>query len=142
MGLISHDWSEVQNAYLRSLGTKISRVIWISALIRKLWDTAWDIWNFRNHTLHDTDAPPKMEILSIINTRVSRHFNIGISGLTIRCHFLFKANTHTLLSRPVRQRLLWIAAVSSSCQCYQINLNRKRNLLETDQFLLIRIHSS
>ena len=59
MGLIFHDWAEVQNTYLRSLGTKISGVRWISALIRKLWDTAWEIWNFSNHTLHATDGSQK-----------------------------------------------------------------------------------
>ena len=57
MGLISHDWAEVQNAYLLYLGAKISGVIWIYTLIRKLWDTAWYIWNFRNHTLHATEGP-------------------------------------------------------------------------------------
>ena len=59
MGLTSHNWVEVPNAYLRSLGKKNTGVRWISALTRKLWETAWDIWNFRNHTLHATDAPPK-----------------------------------------------------------------------------------
>ena len=75
MGLISHDWDEVKNVYLRSLGSKITGVIWISALIRKLWDTAWEIWNFSNHNLHATYAPQKTEILGLINTRTSQHFN-------------------------------------------------------------------
>ena len=84
MGLIPHNWVEVQNAYIRSLGAKITGVIWISALIRKLWDTAWEIWNFRNHTIHSTDGHPKTEILGLINTRVARHLSRGISGPPIR----------------------------------------------------------
>ena len=98
MGLISTDWAEVQNAYLRYLGAKYSGAIWIYVLIRKLWNTEWDIWKFRNHILHATDAPPKTEILALINRRVSLHFNRGIQGLPLRRHFLFKTNIHTLLS--------------------------------------------
>ena len=142
MGLISHDWAELQNTYLRSLGAKISGVRLILALTRNLWYTAWEICNFRNHTLHATGGPQKTEILGLINTRVSRHFNIGISGLPIRCHLLLKTNIHTLLSRPVCQKLSWLAAVSSTCQLSQINHNRMINILYTDQLLLIRIHSS
>ena len=59
MGIISHDWAEVQNAYLRSLRAKISGVRWISALTKKLWNTSWNIWNFRNHILYATDDPQK-----------------------------------------------------------------------------------
>ena len=59
MGLISHDSAEVQMSYLISLGAKISGVRWISALIIKILATAWEIWIFRNYTLHATDAPKK-----------------------------------------------------------------------------------
>ena len=142
MGLISHDWSEVQNAYLISLGAKISGFRWISALIRKLWNTAWDIWNFRNHILHATYAPKKTEILALINIGVSLHFNRGILGLPLICHFLFKTNINTLLSWTVCQQLSWLAAVSRSRQCSQIIPNRRGNIIDPDHLLLSRIHSS
>ena len=79
MGLIYQNWAEVQNAYLGSLGAKISGVIWISALITKLWNRSWDIWSFRNHIIHATDGPKKKKILALINRRVSLYFNIWIS---------------------------------------------------------------
>ena len=59
MGLIYHYWAELQNTYLRSLGTKNSGLIWIFALIRKLWNTAWVICNSRNHTVQATVWPQK-----------------------------------------------------------------------------------
>ena len=63
---------------------------WISSLTGKLWNTAWYIWNIRNHTIHATDGPRKMEIIALIDTRVSLHFNKGTQGLPKICHFLFK----------------------------------------------------
>ena len=59
MRLMSHDWAELKNVYLRSLGEKITGVRWITELTRELWDTACDIWNFRNHILHASDGPKK-----------------------------------------------------------------------------------
>ena len=140
MVLISHDLSEIQNTYLLSLRAKLSGFRWISSLMRKLWNTAWGIWNFRNHTLHADYVPIKTEILFIINTRVLLHFNRGTSGLPKMCHFILKTNIHALLSRPVRKRFSWLAAASGAQQCSQRIPNRMGDLLDTDQLLLIRIH--
>ena len=52
MGMLSHDWADTKNIYLQSLGAKTTGKIWIHSLIRKLWDTVWDVWNYRNHNLH------------------------------------------------------------------------------------------
>ena len=57
MGLIAQDWTENINSHLQSLGAKIYGQRWIYSLIRKLWDTTWDIWNSRHHTQHTTDGP-------------------------------------------------------------------------------------
>ena len=141
MRLIAHGWREIQISYLRSLGAKISGQIWISSLIRNLWETAWYIWNFRNATLHATDGPKKTEILPRINTRVIYHYNQGITGLPKICHLLFKTNIHTLLYCPIRQRLAWIASISSDFRCYQINSNNRNYPPDVDQLLVSLIHT-
>jgi hypothetical protein len=28
---------------------------WLTALIQKLWDVAWDMWDHRNRVLHDQE---------------------------------------------------------------------------------------
>ena len=50
--------------------------MWISYLIRKLWDSAWYIRKYRDHTLHATDGPTKKN--SFINTIVTYHYNRGM----------------------------------------------------------------
>ena len=142
MGLMSHDWAEIQNTYLQSLGSKISGQIWISSQIRKLWYKSWDIPNWINHTLHSSEGPKKTVILDINHTIVTLHLNKGMIGLTKICHFLFKTNIHTLLSFPVRQCLSCLELVSRSCQFSQINYIGSSNILDTNQLLLIRIHAS
>ena len=55
MGLLSHDWDDIQNLYIQSLSAKITSHRWIYSLIRNVWDTVLDIWNYSKHTLHATD---------------------------------------------------------------------------------------
>ena len=66
LGLLSHKWAYIQHLYLQSLGAKVTGLRWISSIIRKLWDTAWDTWNHLNHTLHTPEGPFKMALLIII----------------------------------------------------------------------------
>ena len=142
MDLISHDCEEIQNSYLWSLEDKLSRQIWISSLIRNLWDTAWDMWIFINHTLHTTYGQTKTEIITPINKRVTYHNNQGMTGLSEIFHFLFKTNIHTLLSFNVCQLLPWLVAKSSACQCPQRKSNKGDYPPDVDQLLLICIHTS
>ena len=85
-----HEWEVTQNAYPQYLRSKVTGQIWVSSLIRKLWDIAWDMWNYRNHTLHASDGSTKAAVLSHINAIISYHFNCGTKGLDTRCHFLFE----------------------------------------------------
>ena len=138
MGLMSYDCTEIQNLRFQSLGAKTTGEIWISSLIRKLWDTAWDVRKYINRTLHLTDGPTKTEILRLINKRITYHLNRGMTGLPHICQFLFRTTTHTLLSRPVHQRLSWLAATSRVRWCSQRRSTRESHL-DADKILLERI---
>ena len=59
IGLLSHHWKDIYHLYLKYLGAKISGLRWISSLIEKLWDMAWDAWNNFNHILHINKGPVK-----------------------------------------------------------------------------------
>ena len=76
-GILAHEWAETQNINLQYLGDKVTGRRWVSSLIRKLWYIAWDMWNYRNHTLHASDDPTKAAVLTHANARISYHFNHG-----------------------------------------------------------------
>jgi hypothetical protein len=46
------DWAEIQQRYYSWLGRRRTGRRWISMLIRKLWDVAWDLWEHRNGYAH------------------------------------------------------------------------------------------
>ena len=41
-------WAEVQDTYLKFIGSQRSGKHWLIALIEKLWLTVWDLWEDRN----------------------------------------------------------------------------------------------
>ena len=73
-GLLVNEWEEKNNFYLQSLRAKVTGQIWVSSLIRKLWDTAWEMWNYINHTLHATNEPTKSAVLSHTSKIMSDQF--------------------------------------------------------------------
>jgi hypothetical protein len=48
-------WSGVQQRYYEWLGGRRSGLRWLTALIQKLWDIAWDMWDNRNRVLHEQE---------------------------------------------------------------------------------------
>ena len=51
-GCISKGWEEIVQMYITSTKKNMTTERWISALIRKLWEVAWDMWDHRNQCLH------------------------------------------------------------------------------------------
>ena len=103
--ILTQDWSDIQNQQLQVIGVKTNGHWWIYALIIKLWYTAWNLWNHRNHTLYYTYVPTKMDIWNNINDRIIYHYNIGMTVIPQRFQFLSKTTIHTLITRLLSQRL-------------------------------------
>jgi hypothetical protein len=45
-------WRELQHEYLQNTQSRRSSKRWSTAIIKKLWDIAWDLWEKRNGRLH------------------------------------------------------------------------------------------
>ena len=116
-GILTNVWAETHNAYLKYIGAKVTGQRWVSSLIRKLWEVAWDMWNYRNHNLHTSYVPTKAEVLAHTNSIISYNFNRVTIGLGTRCHFIFNTKENTLLYLPTRQKLCYLAAISSDLRC-------------------------
>ena len=124
---------------IQYLGDKVTGRRWISSLIMKLWDIAWDMWNYRNHTLHDSDGPTKAAVLTHANSRISYHFNRGTIGIATRCHFLFKTKENILLSLQIIKKLGCIAATPCAQRWAQRPNTRRNVYLSADQIFLIAL---
>ncbi len=59
MGCISLHWKAVQQRYYEWLGNRNTGKKWATALIQKVWDVSWDMWDHRNDVRLNTITPAK-----------------------------------------------------------------------------------
>jgi len=53
-GWLSRDWHEYQEQTWKRMRSRKSSRCWMSELIKKLWNMAWDMWDQRNKALHES----------------------------------------------------------------------------------------
>jgi hypothetical protein len=86
-GRPSLGWIEVQQQYYEWIGSRRSGLRWLAALIQKLWDTAWDMWDNRNRVLHEQEHSVARDLQI---QQITAEFDMGPSGLAppAQVHFL------------------------------------------------------
>jgi hypothetical protein len=88
----------VQQRCYEWLGSRRSGLLWLTALIQKLWniawDIAWDIWDNRNRVLHET-AHSVARDLQI--RQITGEFDMETAGLAPAAKVLFRRGLLSLL---------------------------------------------
>lgn len=54
-GRLSYEWEACQQAYLTFIRSRRTGRRWVTLIIQRLWDIAWDLWEHRNGILHLTN---------------------------------------------------------------------------------------
>ena len=77
-GRTSKYWEAAQAHYYKWINSRKSARRWISALIQKIWDVAWDQWQHRNATLHQEETTASQRR---IDQAIEEHLNQGARNL-------------------------------------------------------------
>ena len=117
-GFWSDQWSAVQQAYLLSLQSKLTVKRWSSAIILKLWQIAWDMWDHRNAMLHDSEQG---RLVVSIHRDISLLYTAGCTHLPRDLHPLFTITLPQLLDSPLGNKQMWLARVRTATE----RLNRR-----------------
>jgi hypothetical protein len=105
-------WAEVQETYFRFIGSKRSGKRWLVALTKKLWLTAWDMWEDRNgENARRRDAANHR----VLQTRVRAEFQVGFETLHRKRQRLFTQRGLLVLLATETQTLeSWLLRVESA----------------------------
>ena len=75
------------------------------ALIQKLWEVAWDMWDHRNKVLHDKDNT----LLSEHRQReIAEEFAAGSASVTQEAKILFRPGLEAILSGSEAMQTAWL----------------------------------
>ena len=106
-------WSEVQQSYYDWLGVRKTGLRWLSALVQKLWDVAWDQWNHRNGILHNNDE----NLVNLLqDARIREQFQLGSSGLMQDGKEVFRAGLRNTLKLSKELKTAWLIRTVESRQ--------------------------
>ena len=72
LGQLSTKWMDAQQKCLESTGKRTAGEQWTIAIISKLWDTAWDMWQHPNHITHNTLHPKKQLEMELLGQQLTR----------------------------------------------------------------------
>jgi hypothetical protein len=110
-GMLLRDWYDAIRDHFQTIHSKKSPRRWISALIRKMWQIAWDLWEHRNGFLHDKDTT----IISIqTDAKIVQEFNIGAQHLDHATKALFRVGVQAVLSKPLDVKQQWLRRVDAA----------------------------
>jgi hypothetical protein len=93
---------EVQHRYYEFLDSRRTGLRWLTALIQKLWDVAWDMWDHRNRVLHDQEHSVARDLQI---QQITDEFATGSVGLAREAKLLFSGGLHLFSNdcRPIKR---------------------------------------
>jgi hypothetical protein len=80
-GCMDVGWTEAQALYYKMIGSRRSGLWWTVAVIKKLWDVAWDLWEQRNGFLHNAEYHAILHNTASLDSEIRFHFQQGATNL-------------------------------------------------------------
>jgi hypothetical protein len=115
-GFLAVEWQEVQALHFARIGSKKSTKRWASALIRKLWQVAWDLWEHRNGFVHEREAGLLSEQT---NQAIQEEFTKGTRDLDNISRALFREGFRVLANKPLEIRVQWLKRVKLAREVFR-----------------------
>ena len=110
-GFISKHWEYAQSLYLQFISKRTTGKRWITSLIKKLWETIWSIWRYRNGLVHAQTNSPLHKITALLNISILKELQIGLDNLPPKYSYLFKMKMSQVLKTSLNQKKQWIITV-------------------------------
>jgi len=115
-GLPSCHWqSYLEQFNVDSLQGFITRR-WLTTFIAQLWNTAWDLWRYRNGIVHHQQASASYAKLC---NDVQQEYIKGYTFLPPNAHHWIQTPLHQLIQKPMSYLLAWLATVKAIRKCEQ-----------------------
>jgi len=110
-GCWAKGWKEAQELYYQSRGSEKTGRRWLSALITKLWQVAWDQWQHRNGILHDVDDGLLAQQLKF---EIRAQYELGFEGFRRNTRGFTRQTIEEVLKKPLRDQQVWLERITTA----------------------------
>jgi len=83
---------------------------WVS---KKLWNIAWDMWDYQNEAMHNLESYHNDILDSQINNQVRATYSNGLQAVPWDVFRMFRDSLETLLMKPPQYTGHWVASVQA-----------------------------
>lgn len=111
-GWLSKEWRSRQQNFLSLNKNKSSVKRWVSALILKLWEVAWDLWEHRNGVEHSFDQELLNQQLDVLIEYEIQHHSFGDYEMLDR--MFFENEIQKLRASTVGYKKAWLRNVDGA----------------------------
>jgi hypothetical protein len=134
-GRISNHWVAIQSAYYKHLGSLQTGHTWARKLIHQLWDISWNMWQNRNHILHNVHTESDTRLSNKLDTYIRKEFDIDIDGLAPTHHYMVRrTRLHRLLLWGNQEKSAWLNTIKLARMAWKrhIKLSRRQRQILKD----------
>ena len=116
-------WAEVQQCYYEWIKSRKSGERWLAALIQKVWDVAWDLWEHRNSIAHETESCQKTLQLK---RDITEEFGKGSVTVTTDARMLFRPGLEAILNGNEDMQMAWLVRIQRARERFTERLGEHR----------------
>jgi hypothetical protein len=124
MGLPCQGWQQLQDDHYNRISSPKTGSSWLISTIRKQWLIAWDIWDYRNRVVHDSDEGIDAQRIS---TAIRAEYALGAPSREIRK--FFRHPIQVLLKSNIDYQNNWLHRIT----VHRARTHRKDNSLRRSQ---------
>jgi hypothetical protein len=114
-GRLHHQWRQEMTKHYSNIGERKTGKRWISSLIKKLWEIAWDLWEHRNGVMHDKINGYANQSLTEKIKELWRHL---LLKATPSIKHMLKEGEESILGKSLQQKQQWVVRVEVAIQRY------------------------
>jgi hypothetical protein len=138
LGRLSKRWADAQQRYLETLNKRNTGRRWTIAILAKIWDISWDMWEQRNGIAHGTLHPRRLAQLQVLKEQVTSIFEEGSNDLLPRDRRLFDKGIDTLLEGSDSEMQQWMISVLMARQRSASAVEDNKASLRAERVLMQR----
>jgi len=101
---------EQKNRYYKIIRSHRTGRCWTVAILQKLWNIAWDMWEHRNGILHEQENLVTRSMIIQLNARVSRvYIDLSLRALRHNDRHLVHLSLSALLKKDTNYKVTWLS---------------------------------
>jgi hypothetical protein len=107
MGRPSVRWRDAQHRYYEWLQRRNTGKAWLQALIKRVWEVSWDMWDHRNEVRTTTITETEN-----LNKQIIEQFEEGAAGLGQKDHHLLAKPLAHVLGYDLDHKSQWLDSIA------------------------------